>query len=96
MAHPTSSSLPQPDFRALFESAPGLYLALSTDFMIVAVSDAYLLATSRGRWTPRVCWAQTTPLVARVIRLSENSLRRLVAARHDTYACQWYRGAEVS
>jgi signal transduction histidine kinase/CheY-like chemotaxis protein len=33
------------DFRALFESAPGLYLVLTPDFSIVAVSNAYLEAT---------------------------------------------------
>jgi signal transduction histidine kinase len=38
-----------PDFRMLFEAAPGLYLVLSTDLGIVAVSDAYLLATMTRR-----------------------------------------------
>jgi signal transduction histidine kinase len=38
-----------PDFRRLFESAPGAYLALTPDFRIVAVSDAYLTATMRTR-----------------------------------------------
>ena len=37
--------VPLPDFRVLFESAPGLYLVLTPDFRIVAVSDAYLSAT---------------------------------------------------
>jgi PAS domain S-box-containing protein len=37
-------------FRALFESAPGLYLVLApNDFRIVAVSDAYLRATMTER-----------------------------------------------
>jgi signal transduction histidine kinase len=36
---------PAPDFRALFEGAPGLYLVLTPDLRIVAVSDAYLRAT---------------------------------------------------
>jgi len=35
----------QPDFRALFESAPGLYLVLTPELTIVAVSDAYARAT---------------------------------------------------
>jgi PAS domain S-box-containing protein len=39
----------EPDFRALFESAPGLYLVLTPDLRIVAVSDAYLRATMTGR-----------------------------------------------
>jgi len=38
-----------PDFRTLFESAPGLYLVLKPDFTIVAVSDAYLHATMTRR-----------------------------------------------
>ncbi len=38
-----------PDFRLLFESAPGLYLVLDCDFQIVAVSDAYLAATMTTR-----------------------------------------------
>src|SRR5438094_8081233 len=41
--------LPVPDFRALFESAPGLYLVLDTDLRIVAASDAYLRATMTNR-----------------------------------------------
>ncbi len=38
-----------PDFRALFEAAPGLYLVLSPDLKILAVSDAYLRATMTQR-----------------------------------------------
>jgi PAS domain S-box-containing protein len=34
-----------PDFRTLFESAPGLYLLLTPDLTIVAASDAYLRST---------------------------------------------------
>ncbi len=45
----THSTPPLPDFRILFESAPGLYLVLATDFTIVAVSDAYLHATMTRR-----------------------------------------------
>jgi signal transduction histidine kinase/DNA-binding response OmpR family regulator len=40
---------PPLDFRALFESAPGLYLVLTPDLSIVAVSDAYLQATMTKR-----------------------------------------------
>ncbi len=36
-------------FRALFESLPGLYLVLTPDLKIVAASDAYLQATMRKR-----------------------------------------------
>lgn len=39
----------QPDFRALFESAPGLYLVLDPDLVIVAVSNAYASATMTRR-----------------------------------------------
>ena len=39
----------EPDFQTLFESAPGLYLALTTDLRIVAVSEAYLRATMTNR-----------------------------------------------
>src|SRR5437870_512376 len=39
----------EPDFRALFEAAPGLYLVLDPDLCIVAVSDAYLAATMTKR-----------------------------------------------
>jgi signal transduction histidine kinase len=38
-----------PDFRRLFESAPGLYLVLDPGLTIVAVSDAYLAATMTRR-----------------------------------------------
>jgi PAS domain S-box-containing protein len=38
-----------PDFRVLFESAPGLYLVLTPDWTIVAVSDAYAQATMTRR-----------------------------------------------
>ena len=41
--------LPTPDFQALFESAPGLYLVLTPTLTIVAVSDAYLKATMTTR-----------------------------------------------
>lgn len=40
---------PVPDFRVLFESAPGLYLVLAPDLSIVAVSDAYARATMTHR-----------------------------------------------
>jgi len=39
----------QPDFRMLFEAAPGLYLVLTPDLRIVAASDAYLRATMTQR-----------------------------------------------
>jgi PAS domain S-box-containing protein len=48
----SESQLPVPDFRALFESAPGLFLVVEPDapsFRMVAVSDAYLEATKTSR-----------------------------------------------
>src|ERR1700736_3743595 len=45
----SSPSCPTPDFQALFQSAPGLYLVLAPDLDIVAVSDAYLRATMTKR-----------------------------------------------
>jgi signal transduction histidine kinase len=51
-AAPTQSGLtarPAPDFRLLFESVPGLYLAVAPDLTIVAASDAYLRATKAER-----------------------------------------------
>ena len=44
-----SDRAPAPDFRTLFESAPGLYLVLTPDLTIVAASDAYLHATMTKR-----------------------------------------------
>jgi signal transduction histidine kinase/FixJ family two-component response regulator len=38
-----------PDYRTLFESAPGLYLVLDAQLVIVAVTDAYLAATMTER-----------------------------------------------
>lgn len=40
---------PEPDFRLLFESLPGLYLVLDPGLLIVAVSDAYLAASLTRR-----------------------------------------------
>jgi PAS domain S-box-containing protein len=37
------------DFQILFQSVPGLYLVITRDFTIVAVSDAYLRATMTKR-----------------------------------------------
>jgi signal transduction histidine kinase/ActR/RegA family two-component response regulator len=48
----SSETAPQalaPDFRALFESLPGLHLVLTPDMKIVAASEAYLRATLAKR-----------------------------------------------
>jgi signal transduction histidine kinase len=42
-------NLPQPDFRQLFEASSGLFLLLTPELLIVAVSDAYLAATMTRR-----------------------------------------------
>ena len=47
-SRPTTAE-PQPDFRALFESVPGLYLVLAPDLRIVAVSNSYARATKTVR-----------------------------------------------
>ena len=44
MSHPAD-----PNFKTLFEAAPGCYLVLNPDFTIAAVSDAYLRATVTQR-----------------------------------------------
>src|SRR5262245_5069394 len=44
-----NGEVPLPDFRSLFESAPGLYLVLTPDYRIVAASDNYLRATMTKR-----------------------------------------------
>jgi PAS domain S-box-containing protein len=46
---PGTALTPALDFRALFESAPGLYLVLTPDLKIAAVSDGYLRATMTRR-----------------------------------------------
>jgi two-component system cell cycle sensor histidine kinase/response regulator CckA len=49
MTTPSPELPDRPDFQALFESAPGLYLVLTPDLSIVAASDAYLAATMTRR-----------------------------------------------
>jgi signal transduction histidine kinase/CheY-like chemotaxis protein len=46
---PAATSAATVDFRSLFESAPGCYLVLDPELVIVAVSDAYLHATMTRR-----------------------------------------------
>jgi PAS domain S-box-containing protein len=80
----------EPDFRALFESAPGLYLVVAPDlprYTIVAVSDAYLRATMRTRealvgkglfeaWPPNPAEPESTGVEA-----AAASLERVVRSR---------------
>jgi PAS domain S-box-containing protein len=46
---PADTLRERPDFQALFESAPDLYLVLTPDLQIVAASEAYLRATMTQR-----------------------------------------------
>ena len=85
------------DFRALFESAPGLYLVLTTDFEIVAVSDAYLRATMTqrneilGRGIFEVFPDNPEDPNATGVRNLRASLERvLLAGRADAMAVQKY------
>jgi len=45
----TSGTVAPPDYRLLFESAPGPYLILTPDLTIAAVNEAYLTATMTKR-----------------------------------------------
>jgi signal transduction histidine kinase len=45
----TSSTVAPPDYRLLFETAPGPYLILTPDLTIAAVNEAYLTATMTKR-----------------------------------------------
>lgn len=53
-----SAGTPRPDFESLFESAPGLYLVLDPDLVIVAVSNAYLAATRTRRAGCHCRWSR--------------------------------------
>ncbi|MBL8719911.1 MAG: response regulator [Myxococcales bacterium] len=89
-----------PDFRALFESAPGLYLVLALDpprFTVVAASDRYLEATMTTRDRILGCGLfevfpdnPSDPHATGVANLRE-SLERVVRERvPDTMAVQRY------
>jgi PAS domain S-box-containing protein len=45
----SSDGLSSPDFKTLFESAPGLYMVLDPELRIIAATDAYLQATLTRR-----------------------------------------------
>jgi signal transduction histidine kinase/ActR/RegA family two-component response regulator len=86
-----------PDFRVLFESAPGLYLVLTPDFRIVAVSDAYLKATMTkrdeilGRGIFEVFPDNPDDPAASGVRNLRASLERVVhSKRADAMAVQKY------
>lgn len=86
-----------PDFQVLFESAPGLFLVLTPDFVIVAVSDAYLRATMTkreailGRGIFEVFPDNPTDPSATGVRNLRLSLERVLKERvADTMAVQKY------
>jgi PAS domain S-box-containing protein len=86
-----------PDFQALFESAPGLYLVLAPALTIVAVSDAYLKATMTkreeilGRRIFEVFPDNPDDPTATGVRNLKASLNRVLTNRApDTMAVQKY------
>src|SRR5437588_1146799 len=92
-----SPSSPTPDFQALFQSAPGLYLVLTPDLNIVAVSDAYLRATMTkreeilGRGSFDVFPDNPDDPSATGVRNLRTSLRRVIQDKSpDTMAVQKY------
>ncbi len=86
-----------PDFRRLFESAPGLYLVLDPDLKIVAVTEAYLRATMTrreeivGRGIFEVFPDNPQDPGAAGVRILRGSLQRVLATRAgDTMPVQKY------
>ena len=86
-----------PDFRSLFESAPGLYLVLTPSFEIIAVTDAYLRATMTrretilGRSLFEVFPDNPDDPAATGVRNLRFSLQQVLATRSpDTMAVQKY------
>src|SRR3989442_8402952 len=89
--------LPTPDFQALFESEPGLYLVLTPTLTIVAVSAAYLKATMTkreeilGRGLFEVLPDNPDDPTATGVRNLKASLDRVLTHRvPDTMAVQKY------
>jgi signal transduction histidine kinase len=89
--------LSPPDFQTLFQSAPGLYLVLSPDLVIIAASDAYLHATMTrredivGRHLFEVFPDNPADPGATGVANLEASLRRVIAQRiPDVMAVQKY------
>jgi len=93
----SSPSSPTPDFQAFFQSAPGLYLVLTPELNIVAVSDAYLCATMTkreeilGRGIFDVFPDNPDDPSATGVRNLRTSLRRVIEDKTpDTMAVQKY------
>ncbi|TGL58982.1 hybrid sensor histidine kinase/response regulator [Leptospira sarikeiensis] len=86
-----------PDFRVLFESAPSLFLVLSPELKIVAVSDGYLKATltERDKILGRGIFDvfpdnPDDPEATGVSNLRNSLLRALETKAQDTMAVQKY------
>jgi signal transduction histidine kinase len=93
----SSESVSSPDFKALFESAPGLYLVLTTGLTIVAASEAYLRATMTrredilGRHLFEVFPDNPGDPAASGVRNLKSSLQRVLETRAaDAMAVQKY------
>ena len=89
----------EPDFRALFESAPGLYLVLDLDLRIVAATEAYLVArtTKRKRSVGRDVFDvfpdnPDDPTANGVVNLRESLERVRETCVPDTMAVQKHQG----
>ena len=79
------------DFRLLFESAPGLYLVLTPELRIVAVSDAYLAATRAkhlqalgGNWGDKNGAIRDSKRISRD-ELEKRELVLMCYFSHDSY-----------
>ena len=88
---------PEPDYRAIFNAAPGKYLLLAPDFTIVGVTDAYLTATMTirenilGRGLFEVFPDNPDDPAADGVRKLRASLQRVLATRRpDRMALQKY------
>jgi FixJ family two-component response regulator len=76
-----------PDFQALFESAPGLYLVLTPALTIVAVSDAYLKATmTKGMVTEMVMPEMSGRELAERLKPSRPDMKVLVMSGYTDKA----------
>jgi len=92
-----SPTLDPPDFKALFEAAPGPYLVLDAVLTIVAVNEAYLAATHTrrpdivGRGLFEVFPDNPDDPAADGVRNLSDSLRRVLRYRRaDSMAVQKY------
>ena len=86
-----------PDFQTLFESAPNLYLVLTPDLKIVAVSETYLRATMTkreeilGRGIFEIFPDNPDDPIATGVRNLQTSLERVLQNKaSDTMAVQKY------